>query len=134
MLGLFTQQPFASLIVKGDKSVETREYPLPQQVIGKKVQIFISNGPEHDDSASTITSVGEVVFSTCFKYSSEKQWLHDEHRHKVSTKLPNYRWNDNVPKYGWVVKSHLAFDKPKTILCEERNKVIRSLTRISSKL
>lgn len=95
--GLEIQQPYAELLLTGVKTIETRSYPLPSNLLYRHILIIESSTGK--DGVSELPSVvrnsggdvdgtgprivGSVVFSECFEYSSEKEWRDDENKHLV---------------------------------------------------
>lgn len=108
MTGLNVQSPWASLLINGQKSVETRSYPLPKKYEGVPLALIETPGGKKFKSRI----IGTITFSHCFKYRDENQWKDDYNRHCVR---PDdiYGWNNNKPKYGWVVSNIVKFDNPK---------------------
>lgn len=107
MTGLNVQSPWSSLLIKGVKNVETRSYPLPKKYEGVPLALIETPGGKKFKSRI----IGTITFSHCFKYKNEKSWKDDYNRHLVR---PDdiYGWNENKPKYGWVVSNTVMFDHP----------------------
>lgn len=117
MNGINIQYPWSSLIVNGQKSVETRSYPLPDKYAGEELAIIETPGRYGRFKARII---GTVTFSHSFKYPNRQAWLEDYNRHCVPKDDPMYGWVDNdpffvlgsKPKYGWVVSQIKKLDRP----------------------
>ena len=108
-VGLEIQSPWTTLILDGEKTIETRNYELPASLIG--VDIAIVESPPGAAGVSSLGDapklgaariVGTVVFERCFRYASVEQWHADEPRHRVARDSP-YTWAGDGDKYGWVV-------------------------------
>ena len=108
MTGLNIQAPWSTLLINGQKSVETRSYRLPQRLEGVELALIETPGKSGKFKSRII---GTITFSGCIQYSSKEQWQSDETRHKVDTNNKLYSWNDK-PKFGWVVQSVKKFEKP----------------------
>jgi hypothetical protein len=91
--GLEMQQPWAELLLKGEKRIETRTYPLPHALRYRHIVIIESeSGVTTSALANSITlkeggfprCIGTVVFSECFEYENEQQWDADRDQHCVA--------------------------------------------------
>ena len=111
MTGLNIQIPWSTLLINGEKSVETRSYPLPKKYIGEKLALVETPGKNGSFKSRII---GEITFSHSFKYPDEQSWKNDYARHGVSCSSLMYSW-DNKPKYGWVVSNITKYDEPITV-------------------
>ena len=109
LIGLNIQIPWSNLLINGDKSVETRSYPLPEKYEGVELAIIETPG-KYGQFKSRI--VGTITFSHCFQYPDEQSWVDDYNRHKVEKLDEFYGWNPNKSKYGWVVSDVKKFDEP----------------------
>lgn len=108
LYGLNVQEPWASLLIDGVKSVETRSYALPKKYEGVELAIIATPGRKRNFKAQII---GTVTFSHCFQYQNIKEWLDDVNRHCV-TPDSKYYWNVHKQKYGWVVSNFKKLTKP----------------------
>ena len=109
MTGINIQTPWSELLINGDKSVETRSYPLPEKYVGEELALIETPGRYGRFKARII---GTITFSHSFKYPDQKAWQDDYNRHCVAVDDPIYNWKDDKPKYGWVVSKVTKFDKP----------------------
>ena len=109
MTGLNVQSPWSRLLINRDKTVETRSYPIPKKYIGQELALIETPG-KYGLFKSRI--IGKITFSRSFKYETENEWLDDYDRHLVDKEDKDYKWKDDKPKYGWVVKNIVKFDKP----------------------
>ena len=109
MTGLNIQIPWSTLLINGDKSVETRSYPLPKKYEGIELGLIETPGKTGSFKSRII---GIITFSHCFKYPDKNAWIYDYERHLVKECHPFFSWDDNKPKYGWVVSNIEKFDEP----------------------
>lgn len=109
MTGLNIQIPWSTLLINGDKSVETRSYRLPKQYEGVSLALIETPGKKGNFKSRVI---GEITFSHCFKYSTKYEWISDYNRHKVNENDQKFGWNPSVSKYGWVVSNIVKYDEP----------------------
>lgn len=107
--GLNVQIPWSILLINGWKSVETRSYPLPKKYEGVELYLVETPGKYGRFKAKVI---GTIIFSHSFKYPDKKSWIDDYNRHNVEEGDEFCDWNENKPKYGWVVCSVNKFDHP----------------------
>jgi len=114
--GINIQSPWAYLLVRGIKSVETRTYPLPVKYAGEPLLLIETPGKSRKFKSRII---GEITFSHSFKYKDELDWKMDYNRHRVDSSSPLYSWNDKKPKYGWVVSNIKEYDEPLQINCRK---------------
>jgi len=105
--GLNVQIPWSTLLINEWKSVETRSYPLPQKYEGVELYLVETPGKYGRFKARTI---GTITFSHSFKYPDKQSWIDDYNRHKVEEGDEFFGWNENKPKYGWVVCSVKKFE------------------------
>lgn len=109
MNGINIQAPWAALLISGQKSVETRSYPLPKKYEGVELALIETPGKSRKFKSRII---GTITFSHSFQYKTENDWKLDYSRHKVEDSDPLYSWTNNKPKYGWVVSNVKVFDDP----------------------
>ncbi|MSP19899.1 MAG: hypothetical protein EXR74_10065 [Bdellovibrionales bacterium] len=102
------QFPISQLILSGQKSVETRTYPIPIKYIG--VPLLIVETPGKKGSFKS-RIVGLIRFDECFEYSSERAFYLDFKRHKVD-KNSDWAWEENTSKWGWKIGELKIFSKP----------------------
>ncbi len=121
--GLEMQHPYSEFVLTGQKSIESRAYPLPEALINVKIEILQSEKGQDGVSAvpdrvtlhkssdnnsslqSPLQRIGWVTFAKCIQYTSLEEFEADQDKHLVD---PNsgYGWNDERPMYGWVVGSY----------------------------
>lgn len=113
MTGINIQIPWSRLLIDGDKVVETRSYQLPKKYEGVEMYLVETPGKYGRFKARVI---GTITFSHNFKYPDKNSWKDDYNRHKVEENDEFFSWNDNKPKYGWVVSFVNKFDEPLDIV------------------
>jgi hypothetical protein len=109
MIGLNIQTPWSFLLINGNKSVETRSYPLPHKYEGVELALIETPGKSGKFKSRII---GTIIFSHSFQYPNERSWINDYSRHKVEQNDSQYGWNYIKPKYGWVVSHIKKFEEP----------------------
>jgi hypothetical protein len=109
MTGFNVQMPWSRFLIDGNKSVETRSYPLPTKYEGVELALIETPG-KYGDFKSRI--IGTITFSHSFEYPDKQSWKDDYNRHKVETGDEFFDWNPNKSKYGWVVSDVKKFDEP----------------------
>ncbi|CAN0463156.1 unnamed protein product, partial [Hapterophycus canaliculatus] len=86
------QAPWARRLLDGDKTVETRAYPLPADLVGRPIEIMESRqgrdgvssvGDTVEAFSEGLSVVGRVVFSGTEPYPSREAWAADAARHLV---------------------------------------------------
>lgn len=108
LTGINIQFPISQLIVEGEKTIETRTYPIPEHYLGKELAIVETPGKSGHFKARVI---GSVVFGQCFQYRSERDFYADEKRHRVSPDSP-WKWAEDKPKWGWEIHKVTKLKKP----------------------
>lgn len=117
---LEVQFPFSRYILSGEKTIETRLYPLPSELHGETVLLVESVTGEDGKSSLPdcvgrnhrgLLALGHITFSQCIKYNSYNQWDADRERHCVSVgsfyDFPSnsITSHDNPDRFGWVISS-----------------------------
>lgn len=92
------QFPICQLVLTGQKTVETRTYPLPKFYIGK--ELFLVETPGKLGRFKSRV-VGVITFSESFMYASGTQFYEDSKKHHVTKESP-WAWK-NKPKWGWKI-------------------------------
>lgn len=101
--------PYSSSLVNGDKTIETRNYQLPNKCKGVRigiVEIMPKNLPSKKPEL-----IGEVVFVDCKEYTSKEEWEKDAPYHKVDANDERFGWKKNKKKFGWVVHTWQGYDR-----------------------
>lgn len=101
--------PYSTSLVKGTKTIETRNYQLPNKCKGVRIGI-VEIMPKGLPSKKP-ELIGEVVFVDCKEYTSREQWERDAPYHKVDVNDQRFGWKKNKKKYGWVVHTWQSYDK-----------------------
>jgi hypothetical protein len=92
LLGLEMKEPWASLVLKGEKTLETRTYALPKQLLGRPIVLLATasdsglagaSGLSDDCPAGAATAVGLVTFGGVVRWESRVTWEGDFARHRV---------------------------------------------------
>ena len=109
MVGLNVQSPWSTLLINGQKSVETRSYRLPQRLEGVELALIETPGKRGKFKSRII---GIITFSESFRYKDKNEWTNDYHRHRVDENDDDYGWKYYKSKYGWVVSNVEKFEKP----------------------
>ena len=144
-VGLEMQEPWAGLLLKGKKSIETRAYDIPKILIGKKIDILESkrgkdgfsslpNQIVGDECHQFVKRKGWCIFDKVIIYRYRRKFEADEEKHLVKADS-NYGWKDDTKVvYGWVVSKYGKYNEskkgngPKPIKCATRR--MRSLFEI----
>ena len=87
-------QPYADMIVSGDKTIETRDTRSLDSTIGKRVGIIRTGGKGKG------SLIGSAVVGEPIEYRSEEEFRADESRHKVP-KDDKYDIKEGGVKYGY---------------------------------
>lgn len=107
LTGINIQYPISRLILSKAKKIETREYSLAKQYIGKKMYLVETPGKTGRFKARIVAI---IVFGAPFKYASKKEFYADAERHFVHPASP-YRWKAKF-KWGWPIVSMRKLAKP----------------------
>ena len=111
-IGLEVQAPWADAILRGEKAVETRSYPLPDALLGRPLWMLesvsgaacVSSIPDlvpAGDSRMRVTGAFKVVRQ--YRYESAAVFAAEEPRHLVSPTNP-YAWCEDRRLWAWVVE------------------------------
>lgn len=95
--GVNIQFPISRLILEGEKTIETRTYPLPEKY-ENKVLLFVETPGKEGKFKSRI--VAKIKFGKSFLYDSEKSFYEDFEKHKVN-KESQWAWKSQ--KWGWPI-------------------------------
>jgi len=111
--GISIQTPYAMMILRGEKTVEVRTYPIPKKHIMKWLVLIEAPGKRRRSSSRII---GIVRFGGAFLYSSEKEFYSDVGKHLVG-RDSGFIW-DGSKKYGWQIESVKSFEEE--IPCDKK--------------
>lgn len=116
--GINIQFPISELILSGEKSIETRTYPLPNKYLGKELAFIETPGAKGKFKARVVAI---IKFTECFKYRTKKEFYNDIDKHCVSKDSP-WAWKDK-DKWGWKVIIVRRLKKP--VSCKSQGIVFR---------
>lgn len=137
------QAPWAKRLLDGEKTVETRSYPLPAGLVGRPIEVMESQPGQDGVSAlgdrvealSTGLSVlGRVVFSKTEAYASREAWENDESRHLVPSSSAGYGWKSQkgaAAIHGWFVGEVTPYVKPRAV--RGMTRALRSLFEVEQR-
>jgi len=114
MPGINIQWPWSELLLSGQKTIETRVYPLPEKFIGIELAVIETPGKRGKREAGFDKAriVGTITFSGSFQYESREEWAHDISKHCVKKDDPQFGWKADRAKYGWIVKKVRKLSQP----------------------
>ena len=100
---IFICEPWATLILTGQKQIETAATALPDKYIGQVLDVQISGG----------LTIGKVMFKGYKKYFNKKDFDNDYRLHLVP---PNTRfhYDNRRNSYAWIIEQFEAI-KPALI-------------------
>lgn len=116
--GLNIQYPVTDAIIAGTKMIETRTYPIPPRLVGKKVVMIETPGPKGKFKARL---KGFIIFGQSRRYKSEEDFYLDAERHGVFPENKQFKWDQTKGKYGWPVLWTSEFDQQP--LCPKKGMV-----------
>ena len=105
--GINIQYPISQLIINGQKSIETRTYPIPDKYMNQEMLLIETPGKKGKFKSRII---GVIKFTKCFIYKSKLDFYKDYKKHFVNEDS-DWSWADK-PKYGWKVKIVKIIDPP----------------------
>lgn len=109
--GINIQYPISELILSGEKTIETRTYPIPTEYLGKEVLLIETPG-KRGDFKSRIRAI--VIFTSCFKYKNKEEFYKDYNKHCVD-KNSDWKWEEEKGKWGWHVEVKKILSKPQSL-------------------
>ncbi len=108
--GINVQWPISELILSGEKTIETRTYPIPKHYLNVDMILIETPGKKGKFKARMR---GIIRFTDCFKYPSKAAFYRDSSKHCV-TPESEWAWLDK-PKWGWEVSVVEVFELPKPL-------------------
>lgn len=105
--GINIQFPISQLILSGNKTVETRTYPIPSKYLNEHLLMIETPGKTGNFKARIVAI---IKFTSCFKYKNEKEFYSDTSKHRVDKNSP-WAWNEKS-KFGWDVEVVKIFPQP----------------------
>jgi hypothetical protein len=98
--GINIQFPISKLILSGEKTIETRTYPIPEKYIGKEMLMIETPGKVGKFRARIVAI---IKFEDSFQYTNKWEFYKDQSRHKV-TQNSTWAWTRAKKKWGWPVR------------------------------
>jgi len=144
-IGLDVQIPWSAKLLSGEKSIETRSYPLPLEFLGlelailespEKVGLWVEGAAAFSDPLLCATQqaasvVGTVSFSASKRYVLKEEWIKDRAAHGVYEEEGVMGWKDCQEKWAWVVSRVRAFPEPVPVLVTPGQRLFRSFFALS---
>lgn len=144
--GLEMREPWAGMVLRGEKTVETRGYAIPEALLGRPVVLLAA--PESSDRsvrpkaflpdaapAGAASAVGLVTFGSCAPYASKRAFMDDFANHRVGPDSEFGAWEgpgasgaNETPMFAWRVSEVLPMPAPAPSPAATR--VLRSLFRL----
>jgi hypothetical protein len=106
--GINIQWPISELILSGQKSIETRTYPIPKKHIGVPIALIETPGL---DGIFKARIRGIIKFDQSFEYRSKDDFYKDIKRHRVGPDSA-WKWTSKRKKFGWPVSILTIFETP----------------------
>ena len=146
LFGLELKEPWASMVLEGSKTIETRTYDLPPELIGRPLVLLAtpedSGAPGTSGLADVVTFrgaatiLGLVTFDDVIQWDSRETWAKDCDRHGVPDvddgPYANYVWREDdaaepgkSTMRGWVVSEVIPLPKP--VESPPMRRVLRSI-------
>mmetsp|Transcript_594 Transcript_594/g.982 ORF Transcript_594/g.982 Transcript_594/m.982 type:complete len:777 (-) Transcript_594:171-2501(-) len=135
--GLEMQRPWAALALDKKKTIETRSYKLPPDLMNKKIEVLetevgtvgvseLENIIEDENLFKSIDRIGWLVVDRIIEYASREHFEADEGKHLVKSDSV-YGWHDGKTKviYGWVIGQCGRYT-------DEKNRVVNLTRRMRS--
>lgn len=97
--GINIQWPISQLIIAGDKTIETRTYPIPKKYLNQEMLLIETPGKMGNFRARIVAI---IKFTDCFQYRSSAEFYADSKLHSVTKDSP-WAWNSKG-KWGWKVE------------------------------
>lgn len=103
------QHPWSQLILSGQKTLETRFYPLPAKYVGQPLAIVETPGSNRQVKSRI---VGFVVFGQSFRYKSKNAFYRDKKVHLVDSKDSSFSWEQGggKAKWGWPIEKVIPME------------------------
>jgi hypothetical protein len=112
---LEVQIPWSQYLLDGRKTVETRSYKLPSELLNRRIAILqtpsgIAGISGLSDTVDLVKSsdcciIGWVIFSSIKMYSSHAEFFADQNLHMVNENS-SYGFKQGKEIYGWIVESY----------------------------
>lgn len=108
--GINIQYPISQLILSGDKTVETRTYPMPGKMVGVPL-VFVETPGRFGKFKSRLVAL--ITFGESFAYKNAEEFYLDE-RHLVD-RFSKWAWEEDKPKWGWPIIAINVFSEPQRL-------------------
>ncbi|RYE58105.1 MAG: hypothetical protein EOP48_04305 [Sphingobacteriales bacterium] len=112
--GINIQWPWSRLILDGEKSVETRSYPIPKRYLNVELAVIETPGRcgRKHGAVPQAQIAGTVIFSASFLYRCRESWVLDFERHRVPESDIQFGYRSEMPKWGWNIHKFKKFSQP----------------------
>lgn len=112
--GVNIQWPWSRLLMSGEKTIETRGYPLPEKFKHVTLAVIETPGPHGLKEANIKKAriIGTITFGGSKKYQSKNEWAADFASHRVKGDDPVFSYQAGTPKFGWIVESFTVLEAP----------------------
>lgn len=111
--GVHVQWPWSRMLANGEKTVETRGYPIPAKYLNCPLALIETPGPKGKRSGvPTARIIAIVWFSSCFEYLTQSEWERDVRRHCVQTDDKRFSYRNGKKKWGWEVTKMRELPSP----------------------
>lgn len=111
VVGLNVREPFATLIAIGKKTIETRRYKPPRDILGKRIAIVATG-------IGRSQIIGSMIVDSFFQYQNLNHFDGDVYRHYVTMTDPNFRYRPDKTFFGWNIRGAVWYclhhDAPST--------------------
>ena len=101
--GINVQHPWSRLILSKDKTIETRQYPLPKKYLGKNLALIETPGPRGQKEGIASMIIGLIVVSKCYKYTDKDHWVSERCKHLVIEGDPVFGYFEGKAKWAWII-------------------------------
>ena len=108
--------PLSTLIAEKKKSIEIREFPLPEEYLNIKI-VLIETPSENDDFGERV--IAHIKFINCFQYKNKRQFIDDENKHHITSDLPEF-WGRG-DRWGWEIDVIETFSTPQRLNLDNIN-------------
>ncbi len=106
--GINIQYPISQLILNGQKTIETRTYPIPEKYLGQDM-LMIETPGKTGKFKSRIVAI--IRFDFCSQYKNSNAFYKDIKLHHV-TPDSNWAWIEGKPKWGWKITKLVTIKSP----------------------
>ncbi|MDW8191230.1 MAG: hypothetical protein RMK80_09685 [Pseudobdellovibrionaceae bacterium] len=110
--GLNIQWPWSEKILCGEKTIETRHYPLPQHYLNQPLALIETPGPFGKKRGIKASIRGIIFFNQCYLYKNFEHWRSEYDQHRVSPDDPQFAYHSGCVKYAWVIKKVITLNPP----------------------